>query len=58
MRPRELAILAQRFLDEACTRLGDASISISHDAMQALSAHPFPGNVRELKNPMELVAAL
>jgi transcriptional regulator with GAF, ATPase, and Fis domain len=57
MRPRELAI-AQRFLDEACTRLGDASISISHDAMQALSAHPFPGNVRELKNPMELVAAL
>jgi DNA-binding NtrC family response regulator len=56
-RPRELAVLAQNFVDQARTRAQRGPVSISAGAMRALSQHSWPGNVRELKNTMEYVAA-
>jgi DNA-binding NtrC family response regulator/pSer/pThr/pTyr-binding forkhead associated (FHA) protein len=56
-RPRELAILAQLFLDQARSRMGAPAMILSAGAMSQLGRHPWPGNVRELKNIMELAAA-
>jgi two-component system, NtrC family, response regulator AtoC len=56
-RPRELPLLAQRYLAEACTRAGRAAIRISAPTMHRLARYAWPGNVRELKNAMDLVAA-
>jgi two-component system, NtrC family, response regulator AtoC len=56
-RPRELGLLAERFLDAARARLGRAPMRISDEALRALAAHLWPGNVRELKNVMEFCAA-
>ncbi|WP_437986833.1 sigma 54-interacting transcriptional regulator [Sorangium sp. So ce117] len=53
-RPRELPILARLFLAEACARAGRPALDLSE---AALFAHPFPGNVRELKNAMEYAVA-
>jgi DNA-binding NtrC family response regulator/pSer/pThr/pTyr-binding forkhead associated (FHA) protein len=56
-RPRELSILAKRFLDSARERLGKPSMRISDESMQLLSVQSWPGNVRELANVMEFAAA-
>jgi DNA-binding NtrC family response regulator len=56
-RPRELPLLARRFLEEATASQGRAPLSLSEAAVAQLRAYPFPGNVRELKNLMEYVAA-
>jgi DNA-binding NtrC family response regulator/pSer/pThr/pTyr-binding forkhead associated (FHA) protein len=56
-RPRELPLLATRFLEEACERLGRPVPRLSAATMGVLSAHSWPGNVRELKNVMEYAAA-
>jgi len=56
-RPRELRLLTQQFLDEACTRTNRTAMTISEPAMQLLLAHSWPGNVRELKNLIHYIAA-
>jgi two-component system response regulator AtoC len=56
-RRREIPILAQRFLADACRRAGRDAMTISVEAMQLLLDFPWPGNVRELRNVMEYVAA-
>ena len=56
-RPRELALLARRFLADARTRLGRGPTRISDEALQLLAAHPWPVNARELGNVMEYAAA-
>jgi two-component system, NtrC family, response regulator AtoC len=56
-RPREIPILARRFLAEACARAGREAPVISTAAMQKLAAWSWPGNVRELRNVIEYVAA-
>ena len=56
-RKRELPMLAQAFLSEACARTGRAPMTLTPAAMQRLAAHAWPGNVRELKNVMEFIAA-
>ena len=56
-RKRELPLLAQAFLREACASLGRPTMTISPGAMQVFAAYAWPGNVRELKNVMEYVAA-
>jgi two-component system, NtrC family, response regulator AtoC len=56
-RPRELPLLATAFLEEACGRAGRNPMSISESAMTALLEHAWSGNVRELKNLMQYVAA-
>jgi DNA-binding NtrC family response regulator len=56
-RPREIAILARVFLDDACRRAVRPPLAIAPAAMHALEAHAWPGNVRELRNTMDLIAA-
>jgi DNA-binding NtrC family response regulator/pSer/pThr/pTyr-binding forkhead associated (FHA) protein len=56
-RRREIPILAQRFLADACRRAGRDAMAISVEAMQLLLDFPWPGNVRQLRNVMEFIAA-
>ena len=56
-RPRELALLAAAFLDEACARGRRSAMRITEGALRALRAHDWPGNVRELRNLMKYLAA-
>jgi two-component system response regulator AtoC len=56
-RKREIAILAQRFLEEACERMQGEVKVLSEDALRALSLYDWPGNIRELHNLMEYAAA-
>jgi two-component system, NtrC family, response regulator AtoC len=56
-RPREVTILARRFLGDACVRAGRAPVGLSDDVLERLSTYPWPGNVRELKSAMEYAAA-
>jgi len=55
-RPRELPLLATVFLEDACRRTG-RSMQISEGGMAALRSHSWPGNIRELKNLMQYLAA-
>jgi DNA-binding NtrC family response regulator len=48
-----LAVLASVFLQQAAQRHGRPTLRLSADALAALSAHDFPGNVRELRNAIE-----
>jgi DNA-binding NtrC family response regulator len=54
-RPRELALLARHFLEHACA--GRPAPTLSTATLAALARHRWAGNVRELKNEMEFVAA-
>ena len=56
-RRRELPVLARALLTDACARLGREPMEISSEAMYKLAAYPFPGNVRELRNVLDFVAA-
>jgi DNA-binding NtrC family response regulator len=57
-RPRELPVLARRFLDEMCERLELAPKRWSPAALRRLAGYAWPGNVRELKNVVEYLAAI
>src|SRR5262249_4366948 len=46
------------FLDQACRRNGRRPLRLSPEAVVVLSAHDYPGNVRELKNLVERLAIL
>ena len=52
-RPRDVPLLAQRFLDILSSRRGKPIASLSRDALAALESYPFPGNIRELENVIE-----
>ena len=57
-RAREIPILAQRFLREASTRLGqELAPTLTESATTTLLSHDWPGNIRELKNVMEYAVA-
>jgi DNA-binding NtrC family response regulator len=56
-RQRELPLLAQMFLDEACRALDRGTAELSPGAIQTLASYGWPGNVRELKNVIEYLAA-
>ena len=52
-RSEDLPILAAHFLKVFATEMGMEPPALSSDALQGLIAHPFPGNIRELKNLIE-----
>jgi len=56
-RPGEMLLLAAHFLREACRKLKREATAIGEPTQKLLLEHPFPGNVRELKNLMEYCAA-
>ena len=54
----ELEELLRHFLDEASRRLKVEPREFSPDALEALRAHSWPGNLRELENAVERVLVL
>jgi DNA-binding NtrC family response regulator/pSer/pThr/pTyr-binding forkhead associated (FHA) protein len=56
-RPREIALLARRFLADACERLPREPLELSTGTLLQLQRWGWPGNVRELRNLMDYCAA-
>ncbi|WP_437667535.1 sigma-54-dependent transcriptional regulator [Sorangium sp. So ce1182] len=57
-RQGDISRLADRFLRRFATELGKDVRGLTTDAVRALDAYAFPGNVRELENMMERAVAL
>ena len=49
----DLPLLATHFLEVFATETGTTVPTITSEAMHRMVSHPFPGNIRELKNVME-----
>jgi DNA-binding NtrC family response regulator len=56
-RPREVRLLARSFLAGARRAAGRKAARLSDEAERRLAAYPWPGNIRELKNCMDFLAA-
>ncbi len=52
-RPEDVPLLAQHFLELMAAESGKKVRAISREALQMLSAQPWPGNARELRNVLE-----
>jgi PAS domain S-box-containing protein len=52
-RPRDVPLLAQRFLERLALRRGRPLPDLSQETLALLTRHTFPGNVRELENIIE-----
>jgi DNA-binding NtrC family response regulator len=48
-RPEDILVLVDKFLGEAAHALGKRKPTLPQETLTLLSAHDFPGNVRELK---------
>lgn len=58
-RRREIVVLAERFLDEACDSMGRDDVpQLSPSALHALQTHTWPGNVRELRQAVSLAVTM
>lgn len=57
-RPEDIPVLAQTFLNEFAQRYGRDVQGFDSVSMQYLLDHPWPGNIRELKNQIERAVAL
>jgi DNA-binding NtrC family response regulator len=53
----DIEILTNHFL-QLFREGGDPALHLTHEAMDALAAHDFPGNVRELENALRRAVAL
>jgi DNA-binding NtrC family response regulator len=54
----DLLPLATYLLEKACKQLNRPPLKLSQESLNALAAHPFPGNVRELANALERAVIL
>jgi DNA-binding NtrC family response regulator len=52
-RPEDIPLLAAHFLQMFAVEMGMTPPVLAPDALALLTGHPFPGNVRELKNAIE-----
>ncbi len=52
-RQGDVALLAWHFMQKFARQAGNSLKGISEDALKALSAYAWPGNIRELENVME-----
>jgi len=57
-RREDIGWLADRFFADFNARLGTELAGLSEMALEALLAHPWPGNARELRNRIERAVAL
>jgi sigma-54 dependent transcriptional regulator, acetoin dehydrogenase operon transcriptional activator AcoR len=54
-RKEDIPILVRLYMDKLSKKLNKKPVPISQDYMDALSAQPWPGNIRELENMLELI---
>jgi two-component system response regulator PilR (NtrC family) len=57
-RREDIPLLAEHFLSKYSEQMGKPISGISHDAMDLLMVHDWPGNIRELENVLERAVAL
>jgi two-component system response regulator HupR/HoxA len=57
-RPEDIPVLLQRFLKRASERQNKQVSGFDEDALAALIAYSWPGNIRELQNEVERAVAL
>lgn len=57
-RGEDVLVLASHFLDHYRRKLGTGPLRISPAAAETLRSHPWPGNIRELKNAIERAVVL
>ncbi len=57
-RVEDLSPLIERFIKRFSLEMGKEVLGLTPDALRALQAHQFPGNVRELENIIERAVAL
>jgi transcriptional regulator with PAS, ATPase and Fis domain len=57
-RPDDIPLFNRHFIDRYATELGKPVKMVSDEVMGIFSRHPFPGNVRELENIIELAVVL
>ena len=54
----DIPLLVQHFLTKICSSEGIPAKEVSADTMERLCQHPWPGNVRQLENAVEMAVAL
>jgi len=52
-RPEDIPELARNLLRKTSAEMGRGELTLSDDALDALQAYPWPGNIRELRNVIE-----
>jgi transcriptional regulator with GAF, ATPase, and Fis domain/CHASE2 domain-containing sensor protein len=57
-RPRDVALLAEQFLRDFASHGGRDGLALSADALAALEAHRWRGNIRELQHCLQQAVAL
>ena len=57
-RLEDLELIAQGLLDSLAADLGRGTLSLAPDALAALKAYSWPGNIRELRNVLERAVLL
>ena len=57
-RPQDLVGLAERFREFFATQFGRKIKRFTPEALQGLRSHPWPGNIRELRNAIERAVIL
>ncbi|PYT04490.1 MAG: hypothetical protein DMF60_15185 [Acidobacteria bacterium] len=56
-RREEVPVLAAHFLEHFSSRAGKQPLTMTQEAIDALTGHDWPGNVRQLRNEIERVVA-
>ncbi|MEK6410891.1 MAG: sigma 54-interacting transcriptional regulator [Acidobacteriota bacterium] len=56
-RREEVPVLAAHFLEHFSSRAGKQPLTMTQEAIDALTEHDWPGNVRQLRNEIERVVA-
>ena len=57
-RREDIPLIAEHFLTKYSEQMGKPITGISHDALEMLVNHDWPGNIRELENVLERAVAL
>jgi len=57
-RKKDIPLLVQHFLKEISSRTGKTKMKITDQTMKVLCTAPWPGNIRQLENVIELSVAL